>query len=225
MRLWLSIIAICFAGPALAGQAGVMTLGVGQRSCGQFIAAVGQAPLGATVQRKSQDGGRFYAELIRYHEWIMGFVTGYNSAYEEEHRYPDQGRHISPGSLDAEVVQRPPNEDVRRGRPGLPRRERPQEIESARSARYAHPVWYDGLGLTEGMTMSESSAETARLMNVVEAIVAELERQGVAQTLDDLSFDLMAMARPSSARPMATSSPFSRTRGGRNDNVHCTHRL
>ncbi|MCS3929283.1 hypothetical protein M2175_004314 [Bradyrhizobium elkanii] len=83
MRLWLSIIAICFAGPALAGQAGVMTLGVGQRSCGQFIAAVGQAPLGATVQRKSQDGGRFYAELIRYHEWIMGFVTGYNSAYEE----------------------------------------------------------------------------------------------------------------------------------------------
>jgi hypothetical protein len=56
-------------------------------------------------------------------------------------------------------------------------------------------VWYDGLGLTEGMTMSESSAETARLMNVVEAIVAELERQGVAQTLDDLSFDLMAMAR------------------------------
>ncbi|MEY9235637.1 hypothetical protein ABIF68_004025 [Bradyrhizobium japonicum] len=29
--------------------------------------------------------------------------------------------------------------------------------------------------------MSESSAETARLMNVVEAIVAELERQGVAQ--------------------------------------------
>ncbi|WP_212491261.1 hypothetical protein, partial [Bradyrhizobium liaoningense] len=39
------------------------------------------------------------------------------------------------------------------------------------------------------------SAETARLMNVVEAIVAELERQGVAQTLDDLGFDLMAMAR------------------------------
>ncbi|MBR0947727.1 hypothetical protein JQ563_43335 [Bradyrhizobium liaoningense] len=32
-------------------------------------------------------------------------------------------------------------------------------------------------------------------MNVVEAIVAELERQGVAQTLDDLGFDLMAMAR------------------------------
>ncbi|MET4720759.1 hypothetical protein ABIF63_004865 [Bradyrhizobium japonicum] len=46
--LWLSIIAICFAGPALAGQARGMTLGVWQRSCGQFIAAVGQAPLGAT---------------------------------------------------------------------------------------------------------------------------------------------------------------------------------
>ena len=48
MQLWLSIIAICFAGPALAGQARGMTLGVWQRSCGQFIAAVGQAPLGAT---------------------------------------------------------------------------------------------------------------------------------------------------------------------------------
>lgn len=180
MRLWLSIIAICFASPALAGQAGVMTLGVGQRSCGQFIAAVGQAPLGATVQRKSQDGCTFYAELI-LPRMDHGLRDRLQPGLRGEHRYPDQGRHISPGSLDAEVVQRPPNEDVRRGRPVRPRRERPQEIESARSARHARPVWYDGLGLTEDMTMSESSAETARLMNVVEAIVAELERQGVAQ--------------------------------------------
>jgi hypothetical protein len=32
-------------------------------------------------------------------------------------------------------------------------------------------------------------------MKVTEAIVAELDRQGVALTLDDLGFDVMAMAR------------------------------
>jgi hypothetical protein len=40
------------------------------------------APVGAVMQHATADGGKFYAELIRYHEWIMGFVSGYNSAYE-----------------------------------------------------------------------------------------------------------------------------------------------
>jgi sulfur carrier protein ThiS len=43
--------------------------------------------------------------------------------------------------------------------------------------------------------MSDSAAEMARLMKVTEAIVAELERQGVADALADLGFDPMPMAR------------------------------
>lgn len=43
--------------------------------------------------------------------------------------------------------------------------------------------------------MAESAAEMARLMKVTEAIVAELERQGVAEALSNLGFDPMAMAK------------------------------
>jgi hypothetical protein len=43
--------------------------------------------------------------------------------------------------------------------------------------------------------MTDSTADTARLMKVTDAIVAELDRQGVALTLSDLGFDVMAMAR------------------------------
>jgi hypothetical protein len=39
--------------------------------------------------------------------------------------------------------------------------------------------------------MTESAADMARLMNVVEAIVAEMERQGVAGAVADLGFDPM----------------------------------
>lgn len=42
--------------------------------------------------------------------------------------------------------------------------------------------------------MSETAAELARLMKVVEAIVAELERQGVANAVADLGFDPIPMA-------------------------------
>ncbi|WP_256467271.1 hypothetical protein [Bradyrhizobium sp. 35] len=37
--------------------------------------------------------------------------------------------------------------------------------------------------------MTDTTADLARLMNVVEAIVAELERQGVHNTLAGLGFD------------------------------------
>jgi hypothetical protein len=44
------------------------------------------------------------------------------------------------------------------------------------------------------MIMSETAAELARLMKVVETIVAELERQGVANAVADLGFDPVPMA-------------------------------
>jgi hypothetical protein len=42
--------------------------------------------------------------------------------------------------------------------------------------------------------MTDETAETARLMKVIEAIVAELDRQGVAEAVADLGFDPAAMA-------------------------------
>ena len=43
--------------------------------------------------------------------------------------------------------------------------------------------------------MTDSTAETARLMKVTEAIVAELDRQGITEAAADLGFDPLQMAR------------------------------
>jgi hypothetical protein len=42
--------------------------------------------------------------------------------------------------------------------------------------------------------MIDETAKAARLMKVVEVIVAEMERQGVAEALADLGFDPMPLA-------------------------------
>ena len=43
--------------------------------------------------------------------------------------------------------------------------------------------------------MTDQISHTARLMKVVEVMVAELARQGVVETLADLDFDPMALAK------------------------------
>jgi hypothetical protein len=45
------------------------------------------------------------------------------------------------------------------------------------------------------MIMADSAAEIARLMNVTDAIIKELERQGVADAVAELGFDPMEMAK------------------------------
>ncbi len=42
--------------------------------------------------------------------------------------------------------------------------------------------------------MTDETAKAARFINVVEAVVAELDRQGVADTLADLGFDPIPLA-------------------------------
>lgn len=43
--------------------------------------------------------------------------------------------------------------------------------------------------------MTDRTADTARLMKVTEAIVQELDRQGVAEAVAERGFDPMEMAR------------------------------
>jgi hypothetical protein len=43
--------------------------------------------------------------------------------------------------------------------------------------------------------MSDEIVQLARLMKVMEALVAELDRQGVLETLADLGFEPLALAR------------------------------
>jgi hypothetical protein len=42
--------------------------------------------------------------------------------------------------------------------------------------------------------MTDETAKAARLLNVVDAVVAEFERQGVASALADLGFDPLQLA-------------------------------
>ncbi len=43
--------------------------------------------------------------------------------------------------------------------------------------------------------MTDEAAEAARLMNVIDALVAELDRQGLTETLVDMGFDCTALAK------------------------------
>jgi hypothetical protein len=42
--------------------------------------------------------------------------------------------------------------------------------------------------------MTDETAKTARLLNVMEAIIIELQRQGVPEVFAKIDFDLKAMA-------------------------------
>ncbi|WP_130217663.1 hypothetical protein [Bradyrhizobium genosp. SA-3] len=80
MRLWLTLIVLCLVSQARAAE-GVLVIGAGQRSCGQFIAAVGQTPVGQILYVE-RPNGKLYGELIRYHEWMEGFISGFNSGFQ-----------------------------------------------------------------------------------------------------------------------------------------------
>ena len=50
-----------------------------------------------TDRSRPADANQYYGELIRYHEWMMGFVSGFNAAYEDD--LPSQIR-VDLASLD-----------------------------------------------------------------------------------------------------------------------------
>ncbi len=58
--------------------------------------------------------------------------------------------------------------------------------------------------------MTDQTAEIARLMKVAEAVVEELERQGVAEALANLGFDHIEMAQAVIKAADADVVPFKR---------------
>ncbi|MEZ2146378.1 hypothetical protein AAE026_29395 [Bradyrhizobium sp. DN5] len=77
-----------FTAPVSWSDQGLLTLGAGQNSCGRFLAAITgpngtQTPVGQIWTQNASNGSKLYSELIRYQEW-MTFVTGYNSAHEQD---------------------------------------------------------------------------------------------------------------------------------------------
>ena len=62
-----------------------------------------------------------------------------------------------------------------------------------RTAKLA--FWVRRRGTGSGASMSDETAKMARLMRVTDAVIAELDRQGVAEVLANLGFDRTRMAQ------------------------------
>jgi hypothetical protein len=52
-----------------------------------------------------------------------------------------------------------------------------------------------GLWLELVIIMTDTAAESARLMNVIDAMLAELDRQGLTEVMANLGFDCTALAK------------------------------
>ena len=58
-------------------------MGVGQRSCGQFIATISKIPPGEAGIMHTRDG-LFVSENVEYQQWLSGFVSGFNDAHADD---------------------------------------------------------------------------------------------------------------------------------------------
>jgi hypothetical protein len=79
-------LAVCFViwGSVAHAETGVThVLGAGYDSCGQLIAAVGDAPPGKFKKRNTATGV-LLNEYARYQEWLGGFISGFNAVHEEK---------------------------------------------------------------------------------------------------------------------------------------------
>jgi hypothetical protein len=78
-------LAVCFAAMisstvAHAEPGITMVVGSGQLSCGQFIAAIADAPPGKHRELNTAKGV-FVSEHKAHEEWLLGFVSGFNYAH------------------------------------------------------------------------------------------------------------------------------------------------
>jgi hypothetical protein len=76
-RLFVLLAAMAWGAVAHAQEFKVM--GMGTRSCGRFIATVDKHPPGTFLSLKRADG-ELFSENTGYQQWLMGFVSGFNTA-------------------------------------------------------------------------------------------------------------------------------------------------
>ena len=78
----MGVIAAMLPFPVLAQQSSqerrVIMRGVGNDSCGKFLAAVGNLPIGKGPMIRSLDDRTYYSKGEVYAEWIQGYISGFN---------------------------------------------------------------------------------------------------------------------------------------------------
>ena len=76
---------LLMAGVAHAEETGrAFVIGTGFNSCGKLIAAMGKNPPGKHEVMNTRTGAVFFDESAKYQEWLMGFVSGFNSSHASE---------------------------------------------------------------------------------------------------------------------------------------------
>jgi hypothetical protein len=73
-------LAVCFAAMiwgTVAHAEPVRVAGIGNLSCGKFIASIGKRAPGEIMTTRNGD---LVTENAEYLQWLLGFVTGFNSA-------------------------------------------------------------------------------------------------------------------------------------------------
>jgi hypothetical protein len=86
VRKALVLAVVLISGTAHADE--ILVIGAGQKTCGSFISAVGDAPPGQFPLVNTRHG-EFDGELRNYQSWLMGFATGVNAEQAE-----NQGQQI-----------------------------------------------------------------------------------------------------------------------------------
>ena len=83
--VWGVSLAVCFAAMAFGavGHAQSPMIGIGQYSCGRFIASIGKQPPGHMGTMSTRDGN-FVSENAEYTQWLLGFLSGFNAAHAGE---------------------------------------------------------------------------------------------------------------------------------------------
>jgi hypothetical protein len=93
-RLFVLLAAMAWGSVAHAQTGGVIMMGMGTRSCGQFIATIGKHPPGTFQSLKTADG-QLVTENTGYQQWLLGFVSGFNAA-----RASDEQQQRSTATID-----------------------------------------------------------------------------------------------------------------------------
>jgi hypothetical protein len=60
-----------------------LVLGSGHNSCGRLIAAIGDIPPGEYLVLEKPGAPSLLREYTGYQEWLMGFVSGFNSSHAD----------------------------------------------------------------------------------------------------------------------------------------------
>jgi hypothetical protein len=94
-------LAVCLAAMiwGTVANADYEAIGIGNLSCGKFIASIGKRPPGG-ITTMSTRNGELVSENAQYVQWLMGFVSGFNAVMAHIGEEQQQVRRVDGAGID-----------------------------------------------------------------------------------------------------------------------------